>query len=182
MNRRILLLAPLGAAAIGGVSFWAMLRGLESGSFDPRGVPSVLVGRRLPEFALPGIGDGEGFSSKELLAAGRPVLINFFASWCGPCVAEAPVLMRLKEQGVPIWGIAYKDRPAATDAFLGRNGNPYARAAADSAGRVAIDFGVYGVPESYLIDGEGIVRWRWAGALTDDIVASQLAPLLKRHP
>ena len=103
-------------------------------------------------------------------AAGKPVLVNFFASWCIPCVQEAPVLMGLKQQGVPIWGIAYKDTAEAAAGFLVRHGDPYARLARDEPGRVAIDFGLYGVPETYLIDRAGIVRWRWAGGLSDDVV------------
>ncbi len=175
MNRRLLLLAPLGIAAAGGAGFWAMLNGLRDGSFDPRGVPSMLVGRPLPEFVLP------GFSSADIRAAGQPVLVNFFASWCVPCIAEAPVLMQLRRRDTAIWGIAYKDKPEATTAFLARNGNPYARMAVDAPGRVAIDFGVYGVPESYLVDRDGIVRWRWAGPLSEELVAGQLDPLLKRY-
>ena len=175
MNRRLLLLAPLGIAAAGGAGFWAMLNGLQDGSFDPRGVPSMLVGKSLPEFVLP------GFSSADVRAEGRPVLINFFASWCVPCIAEAPVLMQLRARGAALWGIAYKDKPDASAAFLRRNGDPYARIAADEAGRVAIDFGVYGVPESYLVDREGVVRWRWAGPLSEELVTGQLDPLLRKY-
>jgi len=175
IRRRLLLLAPLGAAAAGGVGFWAMLGGLQDGTFDPRGVPSMLVGRPLPEFSLP------GFSSADVRAAGRPVLINFFASWCVPCVAEAPMLLRLRQRDTAIWGIAYKDKPDASAAFLQRTGDPYARVARDEPGRVAIDFGVYGVPESYLVDRSGIVRWRWAGPLAEDVVAGQLEPLLRKY-
>lgn len=182
LGRRALLLAPLGVAAVGGVAFWAMLQGMERGTFDPRGVPSMLVGKRLPDFSLPGLSlAGPGFSSADVMAAGHPVLINFFASWCVPCVVEAPLLTRLRDQGASIWGIAYKDQPSATATFLARNGAPYQRLARDEPGRVAIDFGVYGVPESYLVDRSGVVRWRWAGPLTEDIVRQQLEPLLKKY-
>lgn len=182
-RRRLLLLAPLGIAASGGAGFWALLNRMQAGTYDPSGVPSMLIGRKLPAFALPG-GSGpsdSGFSSAEVLAAGRPVLINFFASWCLPCVAEAPVLARLRQGGTAIWGIAYKDQPDATAAFLERNGNPYARLARDAPGRVAIDFGVYGVPETFLVDRLGIVRWRYAGPLGEAVVAQQLDPLLKQY-
>jgi len=178
-SRRLFLLAPLGVATAGGVAFWAMLERMQQGKFDPRGVPSQLIGKPVPEFTLPGQKPHEGFSSADLQSVGRPVLVNFFASWCVPCVEEAPVLMALKQQGVPLWGIAYKDTETATAAFLRKNGDPFARIARDEPGRVAIDFGVYGVPESYLVDAKGIVRWRYAGGLTSDIVAQELQPLLR---
>src|ERR1700688_1932022 len=108
IQRRLLLLAPLGFAAIGGASFWALLERMREGTYDPHGVPSMLIGKPLPDFSLPGQPPSPGFSSADVIGAGRPVLINFFASWCIPCVQEAPVLMTLKQQGVPIWGIAYK--------------------------------------------------------------------------
>lgn len=172
-KRRLLLLAPLAAAGLGGAAFLAMLRGMERGQFDPRGIPSPLVGRALPAFALPGFGSGD------LRAAAAPVLVNFFASWCQPCVQEAPQLMALRRRGVAIWGIAYKDKPADTEAFLARHGDPYTRIAADASGSVAIDFGVYGVPETFLIDRTGTVRWRWAGGLSPDVVRQELDPALR---
>ncbi|HKD76212.1 MAG TPA: DsbE family thiol:disulfide interchange protein, partial [Ktedonobacterales bacterium] len=96
-----------------------------------------------------------------------------------PCVQEAPVLMALKQRGMPIWGIAYKDKLAATTDFLQQNGDPYTRIARDEPGNTAIDFGLYGVPETYLVDKSGIVRWRWAGELSETIVRQSLAPLIK---
>ena len=89
------------------------------------------------------------------------------------------MLMTLKQQGTPIWGIAYKDKTNATSAFLHQNGDPYTRIARDEPGNTAIDFGLYGVPESYVIDRSGTVRWRWAGGLTEDILRQSLAPLLQ---
>jgi cytochrome c biogenesis protein CcmG/thiol:disulfide interchange protein DsbE len=159
MNRRLLLAAPLVAAGAAGVGFWAMLSGMTSGTFDPRGVPSVLIDKPMPEFTL------AGFSSADIRAEGRPVVINFFASWCVPCIEEAPTLVALARAGVALWGIAYKDKPAATDAFLARHGNPFARLARDEPGNVAIEFGVTGVPETFLIDAKGVVRWRFTGPL-----------------
>ena len=174
MNRRVLLLAPLGIAAVGGVAFTVLLRRMGEGSFDPRGLPSMLIGRRLPAFTLP------DFSDADIAAVGRPLLVNFFASWCVPCVEEAPVLADLRRAGVPIWGIAYKDQPEATDTFLARHGNPYVRLARDP-GRVAIDWGVTGVPETYLVDARAVVRWHFAGPLSPEIVAHELQPLLRKY-
>ena len=179
IQRRALLLAPLGAAAIGGTAFWMLLDRMSEGTYDPHSVPSMLIGKPLPDFSLPGQPPGTGFSSADVIASKRLALVNFFASWCIPCIQEAPVLMQLKQKGTPIWGIAYKDKALATSAFLAENGNPYLRVARDEPGRVAIDFGVYGVPESYLVDKAGIVRWRWAGGLSEDVVQQSLAPLLQ---
>ena len=179
INRRLVLLLPLGVAGVAGVGLYSMLDRMRSGKFDPRGVPSALIGKPVPSFTLPGQGDSPGFSSTDLKAQGRPVLLNFFASWCVPCIAEADVLLALKQSGPPVFGIAYKDKTEATDAFLRQHGNPYVQVGRDAAGSVAIDFGLYGVPESYLIDTTGTVRWRFAGGLTADVVRQELAPLLK---
>jgi cytochrome c biogenesis protein CcmG/thiol:disulfide interchange protein DsbE len=183
LRRTALLLAPLGLAAAAGAGFWGMLRGLESGGYDPRGVPSALLGRTPPPFDLPPLEGAErpALTAADLRDPPRPLLVNFFASWCVPCIAEHPMLVRLERQGVPLMGIAYKDRPADALAFLRRHGNPFARIGVDQPGRVAIDWGLYGVPETYLIDRAGLIRWRWAGPLTPEILARDLDALLRRH-
>jgi cytochrome c biogenesis protein CcmG/thiol:disulfide interchange protein DsbE len=174
MNRRLLLLAPFAAAVAAGGGFLAMLFREQSGTFNPRGVPTMLLGKHVPPFALPG---NPGFADTDL--AGRPILVNFFASWCQPCILEAEILMQMKLAGVVLYGIAYKDKLAATDAFLAGHGNPYARLGRDDAGLVAIDWGVTGVPETYLIDKQGIVRWHYVGPLTAETVTQDLQPLLR---
>ncbi|HEX5327773.1 MAG TPA: DsbE family thiol:disulfide interchange protein [Acetobacteraceae bacterium] len=178
-RRRLLMLAPLGvaAAALGGA--WGLLLRMQRGSYDPHSLPSMLVGKPLPQFALPGQPPSTGFSNADVIAAKQPALVNFFASWCIPCIQEAPTLAALHQQGVSIWGIAYKDKVAAAAAFLREHGDPYVRVARDEPGRVAIDFGVYGVPETYVVDAGGIVRLRYAGGLSEDVVRTQIAPLLK---
>ncbi|MGH7153680.1 MAG: DsbE family thiol:disulfide interchange protein [Acetobacteraceae bacterium] len=178
-RRRVLLLGPLAIAAAAGGAFWGLLARMEAGSYDPHALPSQLVGKKLPTFALPGQPPSAGFSNADVTAAGKPALVNFFASWCIPCIEEAPSLMELHRQGVPIWGIAYKDKQDAAAAFLQQNGDPYVRVARDEPGLVAINFGVYGVPETYVVDRDGIVHLRWAGGLSDDIVHNTIAPLLR---
>jgi cytochrome c biogenesis protein CcmG/thiol:disulfide interchange protein DsbE len=182
-RRRALLLVPLGLAAGAGAGFLAMLRGMQTGDYDPKGVPSALLGKPPPDFTLPALegADRPALSAADLRAPGRPVLVNFFASWCLPCVAEHPMLVRLNRMGVPLFGVAYKDKPADALAFLQRHGNPFQRIGVDLPGRVAIDWGLYGVPETYLIDRQGLIRWRWAGPLTPEILTRDLEPLLKRH-
>lgn len=178
-RRRLLLLAPLGIAASAGGAAAALLMRMHEGRYDPHALPSMLVGKKLPAFALPGQPPSAGFSTAEITAEGRPAVVNFFASWCVPCAEEAPTLAELKRTGVALWGIAYKDTPEATARFLAQYGDPYVRIARDEAGTVGINFGLYGVPESYLVDAAGIVRWRWAGGLSADIVRQDLMPRMR---
>jgi cytochrome c biogenesis protein CcmG/thiol:disulfide interchange protein DsbE len=182
-SRRLLLFAPLGLAAAGGVGFYAMLQGLQRGTYDPRGVPSALIGQRPPSFALPPLeGSGmPGLGDADLRGLGQPVLVNFWASWCVPCIVEHPQLMRLARQGTPVFGVNYKDRAADAQAFLTRHGNPFQKMGRDEPGRVAIDWGLYGVPETYLLDRDGVIRWRWAGPITPEVLEQDLTPLLRRH-
>ena len=175
-RRRALLLAPFGVAAVAGAGFFAVLGRMRAGTFDPHEVPSQLIDRPVPAFSLPAQEPGQGFASTDLHG---PLLLNFFASWCVPCVVEHPELMALSRGGLAIWGIAYKDQPAAAAQYIARRGNPYTRLARDGTGSVAIDFGLYGVPESFLIDRAGIVRWRNPGPLTPEIVDQRLRPALK---
>jgi cytochrome c biogenesis protein CcmG/thiol:disulfide interchange protein DsbE len=147
---------------------------------DPREVPSALIDRPAPDFDLaPLYADGQGLKTADLAGQG-PVMVNIFASWCVPCRAEHPILMRLAEtEGVTIHGIAYKDKRAAAQAFIEELGNPYTRIGFDGDGRAAIDWGVYGVPETYLIDGEGRIRYKRVGPLTPKHLEEEVLPLLK---
>jgi len=167
-------------AVLAGLFWYALHAG------DPSLLPSPMIGKTVPEFTLPPIdglsADGAavaGFASSDL-AQGVPTLVNVFASWCVECQVEHPLLLALaKEPGIRLYGIDYKDAAASARRFLGRYGNPYSRVGADGSGRVAIDFGVYGVPETYVITGDGKIAFRHVGPLTEAIVKDRILPLLK---
>ncbi|HTJ89572.1 MAG TPA: DsbE family thiol:disulfide interchange protein [Acidocella sp.] len=180
-RRRLLFGVPLALAVAGGGGFYTILRRMQRNEYDPHALPSPLIGKRPPAFSLPGLNGGPGFSNLDLLAPPKPMLVNWFASWCIPCLQEAQMLDWLAKNGLTIWGINYQDKTAAAEQYLARNGNPYARIATDTSGLTAINWGVYGVPETYFIDKTGIVRWRYAGPLTPDIVNGTLNKLLRRY-
>jgi cytochrome c biogenesis protein CcmG, thiol:disulfide interchange protein DsbE len=147
-------------------------------SNDPRKLPSMLIDKPTPVFALASLNDdGKGFSNEDL--AGRIALLNVFASWCAGCRVEHPTLMALARNGaVPIYGVNWKDRPGDGARWLNANKSPYVRVGDDRNGRLAIDLGVTGVPETFVIDRTGRIRYRHAGPITDDVWRDVLAPLL----
>ena len=132
----------------------------------------------MPAFELPPLAgrDGPGFSSADL--GGRVSLVNVFASWCVPCRVEHPLLMALADDGVPIYGINYKDPAEQANGWLAELGDPYRAIGADTQGRVAIDWGVYGVPETFVVDTEGRIRHRHVGPLQPRDVEETIKPLL----
>ena len=148
-------------------------------TLNPREIPSPLVGKSAPDFSLPQLHDqGKVFSSNEL--TGKVWLLNFWASWCSGCKTEHPVLMQLAQSGeVPIYGMDYKDQREEALTWLRRWGNPYPVVAMDESGRVGINYGVYGVPETYVIDKQGVIRYKQIGPLDDDVVAKKILPLVK---
>ena len=180
LSRRGLLIVPVGAATAFATGSWLLVDRLRGRRDEALAPPSPLIGKQLPVFSLPGQPPGPGFSSADVVAAGRPVLLNFFASWCMPCAQEAPVLRTLKQQGVSVWGIAYKDATVATGEFLQNGGDPYARVARDEQGTTGNAFGLDGVPETFMVDTSGIVRWHWAGGLSEAVVHRSVEPLLQR--
>jgi len=171
-RRRGYLAAILGFAALG-VLLAVGLR------LDPRRIPSPLIGKPVPEFSLPPVkGRALGLSSADLV--GGVSLVNVFASWCVACREEHPILMQLKERGVvPIHGLNYKDKPDDAAAWLDRHGDPYARTGADLDGRVAIDWGVYGVPETFVVDRRGRIAYKHIGPITPDVLQSKILPLIR---
>ena len=147
---------------------------------NPSVVPSALIGKPVPAFNLPPVkGTVLGLSSADL--KGEVSLVNVFASWCVACREEHPLLMQLSARHVvPIDGIDYKDKPDDAAQWLAAMGNPYARTGADRDGRVAIDWGVYGVPETFVIDREGRIAYKQIGAVTPKLVEETLRPLVAR--
>ncbi|WP_420430458.1 DsbE family thiol:disulfide interchange protein [Hyphobacterium sp.] len=136
-----------------------------------------LVGETVPDFTLEAAAGRQGFSPQEL--RGEAYLLNVWGSWCPPCEVEHPVLMQLAADGVPIYGIAWRDTSARANAFLVRLGNPFEGVVLDPAGAAVIELGVTGAPETFVIDRDGIVRARWAGPLTDDVVRRVILPALE---
>ncbi|MES2035483.1 MAG: DsbE family thiol:disulfide interchange protein [Pseudomonadota bacterium] len=166
--RRWLAFIPLAALVLLGVLFagYSLKR-------NPQIQPSATIGKPLPDRALPVLETGQLAPLRQ--AAKGPVLVNFFASWCAPCEIEHPVLMGLKREGVAVVGIAYKDAPENTKAFLGRLGDPFAARLVDRDGRAGLEFGVTGVPETYLIGSDGTILAKHTGELTPETAKALLA-------
>ncbi|PKQ05147.1 MAG: DsbE family thiol:disulfide interchange protein [Alphaproteobacteria bacterium HGW-Alphaproteobacteria-12] len=183
MNARFRLAAVVPVAifiVLAGIFLLAIYRG------DPARVPSALIGRYVPDFDLPPVEgiDRPGMSTSDF-GKGEPVIVNVWASWCVPCRDEMPLLVELRRiAGVGLYGINYKDDPAAARRFLAELGNPFDRIGRDSTGRAAIEWGVYGVPETYIVDGNGRIAFKHIGPLTPEAIAGQILPALQaaRHP
>jgi cytochrome c biogenesis protein CcmG, thiol:disulfide interchange protein DsbE len=147
---------------------------------DPREVPSPLVGKPAPDFNVPQLGAPEKtFSPKEML--GKVWLLNVWASWCVSCRQEHPILVEYQRKGgtLPVIGLDYKDQRSDVMQWLAQLGNPYVLSAFDADGRVGIDYGVYGVPESYLIDKTGVIRYKQIGPITPEVMEKKILPLVK---
>ncbi len=157
------------------VAFLAVGLGL-----NPREVPSPLIGKPAPAFALPRLDDASQTVCREDLL-GKVWMLNVWASWCAPCREEHPLVVELaRRKLVPVYGLNYKDsRPAASN-WLASLGNPYQATLVDADGRVGIDFGVYGVPETFIIDKQGVVRMKLVGPLTPEAIRDRIEPLLKQ--
>jgi cytochrome c biogenesis protein CcmG/thiol:disulfide interchange protein DsbE len=172
--RRLMFLLPIAIVAVLVAIFWI---GLDP-KRDKSVLPSALVGKPAPTVDLPGLSDG---APRLTLAQfkGQLVAINFFASWCLPCRAEHPLLKQIAtEFGVPVIGIAWKDKPEASRAFLDELGDPYVATGTDQNGRTGIDFGLTGVPETFLIGMDGTVLYRFAGPLSPEGLRNELAPAI----
>ena len=171
---RPIYFAPIAAfAALAVMLGWGLTR-------DPSAIPSPLVGKLVPQFSLsPVKGRTLGLSSADLV--GEPSIVNVFASWCVECRIEHPLIMQMQARAVaPIHGLNYKDHPEDAARWLNTFGDPYARTGADLDGRVAIDWGAYGVPETFVVDRTGRIRYKHVGPLSDDDVEHTILPLVAK--
>lgn len=164
----------------------AIVFGFSLKSSDPSRLPSALIGKPVPNVDFPAL-DGLVEKGQPLkgvtpvdLAQGEVTVVNFFASWCGPCVQEHPMLVELGRRGVKLVGINYKDPPPGGRRFLGRYGNPFAAVGTDASGRGAIEWGVYGMPETFVIDGKGRIAFKYVGPISPKVLEEQMMPAIKK--
>ena len=174
MKRALYVLPALGFVVVAAFLFRSLM------APSPDILPSALVGQPAPRLELPALDAHErGFGPREL-ASGHVTVVNVFASWCAPCHSEAPVIAQLAgSKDFSFFGLVQKDTPAKVRAFLAETGNPFERIALDADGRASIEWGVYGVPETFVIDGRGIVRTRIVGEITQDVLDNQLLPAIR---
>jgi cytochrome c biogenesis protein CcmG/thiol:disulfide interchange protein DsbE len=172
--KRLLYFLPFAAFAVLAAVFYFNLKG-----GPPDQLPSAMIGKKVPAIALPALdANAQGFAPADL-ASGHVSVVNVWASWCAPCRLEAASLAELgQRKDIVLYGFVYKDKPNAARNFLREFGNPFARLGLDAKGATAIEWGVYGVPETYVIDGHGIIRERYAGALTADVLARVIEPAI----
>jgi cytochrome c biogenesis protein CcmG/thiol:disulfide interchange protein DsbE len=170
MSSRILVVVGVFALLVG-----ILAAGLR---LNPREVPSPLIGKPAPPFELPLLQqEGKTFAARQML--GKVWLLNVWASWCEPCLQEHPVITALaKTLPAPVVGLNYKDARENALPWLARHGDPFVLSVYDSSGRIGIDYGVYGVPETYVIDKKGVIRYKRIGPVTQEIAAQKIAPLV----
>jgi len=176
--KRFLLFVPFViAVAIGGFSLWGL-----RADRDPSSIPSMLISKPAPQFDLPSVAGVSvpGFATSDLAGSGGPILVNVFASWCVPCKAEHAVLTRFAEvNNVTLYGINYKDLPEAASAWLDNLGNPYDRIGSDYDGRAGIEWGISGVPETFIVNNDGIVTYRHVGPILGQKSQNQVLEALR---
>ncbi|WP_116131835.1 DsbE family thiol:disulfide interchange protein [Tropicimonas sp. IMCC34043] len=169
----LMVLPPVLFLAVAGLFYAGMIRD------NPDSLPTALQGQEAPALAVVPLGDAP-LLTDAALREGKVTLVNFWASWCAPCRAEHPQLMRMTEQGIPVFGINYKDKDDKALGFLNDLGDPFQLSAADPQGRTGLDWGVYGVPETFVIDGTGKVVLRFAGPITSDIMDGIIMPAIAK--
>lgn len=174
MKRRLALFIPLIVFGVMAGFFW---RGL---SLDPNAMPSALVDKRMPDFRLPII-EQPGVELTRADLDGKAYLLNVWATWCPTCRHEHPYLVKLAQQGVPIYGVDYKDDIEKARKWLVDLGNPYQATLIDADGRLGIDLGVFGAPETYLVDKQGIIRYKHVGVVDDKVWNQTLLPLYQQY-
>ncbi|MFS8180652.1 DsbE family thiol:disulfide interchange protein [Pseudovibrio denitrificans] len=176
MTRFLALIPLLLAVVIGGFFLWGL-----NPERDPNEIPSVLISQPAPDFSLkpiPGVAV-PGFAREDLLNNDKPVVVNVFASWCVPCRAEHSVLTNLVErEGIRLFGINYKDKAEDAARWLAELGNPYERIGADTNGRAGIEWGISGVPETFIVGGDGTVLYRYVGPVVGDVAIAKFRAAL----
>lgn len=179
-RRRILIVPGLVVAALTGLFYFALKKG------DPSKIPSALIGKPVPQVTfipvegLVEAGNPVPAFDPKTLAGGTPTVVNFWASWCLPCVDEHPLLIELaKRTGVTIVGVNYKDQPVNARRFLSRYGNPFKAVGADPAGSGAIEWGVYGMPETFVVDGRGIIVYKHVGPISPEALEKRMIPAVE---
>jgi cytochrome c biogenesis protein CcmG, thiol:disulfide interchange protein DsbE len=172
--KRLIYIVPV--AIFAGLAFLLYI-GLFQG--PPSDLPSPLVGKPAPDVTLPALDSQAQQFSRAELGNGDPVIVNFWASWCAPCRIEHTALQQLAaRRGITLYGVDYKDKPENARAFLTELGNPFRKIDQDQEGRVSIDWGVTGVPETFVIDGKGIIKVHYAGPLDDTVINRLILPAL----
>lgn len=172
MNKAFL---PLAGFLVLVVLFWLMLGRMNEGEYNPRDIPTEFIGRTAPAFVLPSLFDPQQKVDSSAMQ-GRVWLLNVFGSWCAQCWVEHPYLMELGARGVPIVGLNWRDDEADAKAMLAKQGNPYIAVPYDPRSDAVIDWGVYGAPETFLIDAEGVIRVKHKGPMSPQVWAEKFAP------
>lgn len=164
-----------------GLGFLVLAVGLGVGlTLKPREIPSALIGKPVPEFDLPAVEGRDGGLSSADLRTGTPVLVNVFASWCGPCRQEHPLFMELaRTTDFTIFGLNQRDAPDDASRWLEVFGDPYDKTGADLSGRTSIDWGVYGVPETFVVDGSGCIQYKHISVMTREVLEEEILPRMR---
>lgn len=176
--QRLKLFIPLLAFVLLAGFFYVVQQRIGAGEYDPQALPSALLNKPLPTFSLPNLLNDEPVTAESI--RGQVALVNVWATWCPTCHYEHPFLNQLAERGVTIFGVDYKDEPDKAKAWLAEKGNPYRVVIDDRAGRLGLDLGVTGAPETYLVDHHGVVRFRYQGALDQRVWSEHFESLFNQ--
>lgn len=179
MNRRLLFIPLALFLALAVALFWQLMRNADGD--DPTKLESALIGKPVPAFRLEALNVAGKVYDRSVLIDGKPLLLNVWATWCPTCRAEHQYLNSLAGQGVRVVGMNYKDDRQKAINWLDSLGNPYTLSLFDGNGMLGLDLGVYGAPETFLIDGQGVIRWRHAGDLNDRVWREELQPLWEKY-
>ncbi|EHX1147051.1 thiol:disulfide interchange protein DsbE [Escherichia coli] len=179
MKRKVLLIPLIIFLAIAAALLWQLARNAEGD--DPTNLESELIGKPVPKFRLESLDNPGQFYQADVLTQGKPVLLNVWATWCPTCRAEHQYLNQLSAQGIRVVGMNYKDDRQKAISWLKELGNPYALSLFDGDGMLGLDLGVYGAPETFLIDGNGIIRYRHAGDLNPRVWEEEIKPLWEKY-